>query len=563
MKSVIQGHFHAVFCGLLIGAASLLAAERGLCQSTSEPAVVISIANIDEQLNDIEYLATAASEEMGQMSGLIKMQAQGFTRGVDTKKPSGVLMYFSDETPEPRAVAFVPIQNLDDFLDTISGFAEVDDGGDIVTIIPDNGQEISLKKVGNYAFISDQPDNLKNVPKDPGKLVGEMAGKYNVAATIFPQRIPESMRQQALGLIQLGMDQNLDMLDELEPMQAELQQQSMEMQMEQMENLFNDTEELVIGMAADEKARAVYFDLMITGKAGSKMAEQLAESKKAGRSKFSGFLMDGAAMTANVTTQITPDITNQYKSILKTAHDQMGDVIDADENMTDAQVDMVNKLMGNMFDMITKTVEQGRMDMGATLMTSDGKMNFVMGAEVAEPEKLEDSLKEVAKMVEKEVGDEVQFNLNAGSHRGTTFHEILIAVPGSEEEARNILGDQVTLVVGIGKEAVYFGMGDDPESAMKQAMDKSAEASDANADTSMQFNLFLSPLLKFASGIQGAEMLEMMSDTVQAGGDRIQVRSDYIENGMKSRFEIQDGVLQLIGAAGGMMGGLGGGGADF
>ncbi len=563
MKSVIQGHFHAVFCGLLIGAASLLAAERGLCQSTSEPAVVISIANIDEQLNDIEYLATAASEEMGQMSGLIKMQAQGFTRGVDTKKPSGVLMYFSDETPEPRAVAFVPIQNLDDFLDTISGFAEVDDGDDIVTIIPDNGQEISLKKVGNYAFISDQPDNLKNVPKDPGKLVGEMAGKYNVAATIFPQRIPESMRQQALGLIQLGMDQNLDMLDELEPMQAELQQQSMEMQMEQMENLFNDTEELVIGMAADEKARAVYFDLMITGKAGSKMAEQLAESKKAGRSKFSGFLMDGAAMTANMTTQITPDISNQYKSILKTAHDQMGDVIDADENMTDAQVDMVNKLMGNMFDMITKTVEQGRMDMGATLMTSDGKMNFVMGAEVAEPEKLEDSLKEVAKMVEKEVGDEVQFNLNAGSHRGTTFHEILIAVPGSEEEMRNVLGDQVTLVVGIGKEAVYFGVGDDPESAMKQAMDKSAEASDANADTSMQFNLFLSPLLKFASGIQGAEMLEMMSDTVQAGGDRIQVRSDYIENGMKTRFEIQDGVLELIGAAGGMMGGLGGGGADF
>ena len=563
MKSVIQGHFHAVFCGLLMGAASLLAAERGLCQSTSEPAVVISIANIDEQLNDIEYLATAASEEMGQMSGLIKMQAQGFTRGVDTKKPSGVLMYFSDESPEPTAVAFVPVQNLDDLLDTISGFAEVDEGDDIVTIIADNGQEISLKKVGNYAFVSDQPENLQNVPKDPAKLVGEMAGQYNVAATIFPQRIPESLREQALGLIQLGMDQNLDMLDELEPMQAELQQKSMEMQMEQMENLFNDTEELVIGMAADEKARAVYFDAIITSKPGSQMANQLAESKKAGRSKFSGFLMDGAAMTVNMTTQITPDITEQYKSMLKTAHDQLGEIINADENMDDAQVDMVNKLMDNMFDMIGETVERGRMDMGAMLMTADGKMNFVMGAEVAEPEKLEDSLKEVAKMVEKEVGDEVQFDLNAGSHRGTTFHEILIEVPSSEEEARNILGDQVTLVVGIGKEAVYFGMGDDPESAMKQAMDKSAETSASNEDTSMQFNLFLSPILKFASGIQGAEMLEMMSDTLEAGGDRIQVRSDYIENGVKTRFEIQDGVLQLIGAAGGLMGGLGGGGADF
>ena len=332
-----------------------------------------------------------------------------------------------------------------------------------------------------------------------------------------------------------------------------------------MENLFNDTEEFVIGMAADEKARAVYFDAIITSKPGSKMADQLAESKKAGRSKFSGFLMDGAAMTANMTTQITPDVKEQYKSLFESAQVGLGEVIDADENMDDAQVDMVNKLMDNMFDMINETVERGRMDMGAMLMTADGKMNFVMGAEVAEPEKLEDSLKEVAKMVEKDLkaGEEVQFDLNAGSHRGTTFHEILIAVPDSEEEARNILGDQVTLVVGIGKEAVYFGMGDDPESAMKQAMDKSAETSASNEDTSMQFNLFLSPILKFASGIQGAEMLEMMSDTLEAGGDRIQVRSDYIENGVKTRFEIQDGVLQLIGAAGGLMGGLGGGGADF
>lgn len=563
MKSVIQGHFQAVFFGLLMGAASLLAAERGLCQSTSEPAVVISIANIDEQLNDIEYLATAASEEMGQMSGLIKMQAQGFTRGVDTKKPSGVLMYFSDESPQPTAVAFVPVQNLDDLLDTISGFAEVDEGDDIVTIIPDNGQEISLKKVGNYAFVSDQPENLQNVPQDPAKLVGEMAGQYNVAATIFPQRIPESLRQQAIDLIQLGYEQNLDMLDELEPMQAELQQKNFEIQMEQMENLFNDTEEFVVGMAADEKARAVYFDAIITSKPGSKMANQLAESKKAGRSKFSGFLMDGAAMTANMTTQITSDVKEQYKSLFESAQVGLGEILDADENMDDAQVDMVNKLMDNMFDMINETVERGRMDMGAMLMTADGKMNFVMGAEVAEPDKLEDSLKDIVKLAEKEVGDEVQFNLNAGSHRGTTFHEILIEVPGSEEEARNILGDQVTLVVGIGKEAVYFGMGDDPESAMKQAMDKSAETSASNEDTSMQFNLFLSPILKFASGIQGAEMLEMMSDTLQAGGDRIQVRSDYIENGVKTRFEIQDGVLQLIGAAGGLMGGLGGGGADF
>ena len=66
-----------------------------------------------------------------------------------------------------------------------------------------------------------------------------------------------------------------------------------------------------------------------------------------------------------------------------------------------------------------------------------------------------------------------------------------------------------------------------------------------------------------SSDLQGMEMMEMMSDTLQPGGDRIQIRSEFIDNGTKTRFEIQDGILELLGAAGGMMGGMGGGGADF
>ena len=194
---------------------------------------------------------------------------------------------------------------------------------------------------------------------------------------------------------------------------------------------------------------------------------------------------------------------------------------------------------------------------------NDGEMNFAMGVEAANPKKLEDAVKDVVKMVEKEVGDEVQFNLNAGSHRGTTFHEILVQVPSSEEEAQQIFGDQLTLVIGIAKDAVYFAMGSDPEDVLKQAMDKSAESSDSKANMPMQVNFYLSPILKFASGIQGMEMMEMMSDTLQSGGDRIQIRSEFIDNGTKTRFEIQDGILELLGAAGGMMGGMGGGGADF
>ena len=126
-----------------------------------------------------------------------------------------------------------------------------------------------------------------------------------------------------------------------------------------------------------------------------------------------------------------------------------------------------------------------------------------------------------------------------------------------------MFGNQITIVIGVAKDAVYFALGNEPEDILKQAMDKSAESSDSQQNMPMQVNFYLAPILKFLSGIQGMEMMEMMSDTLQSGGDRIQLHSEFIENGTKSRFEIQDGVLQLLGAAGGMMGGMGGGGADF
>ena len=564
MKCITRGPFRALCWSLLIGAASLLPVERGVCQGSSDPAVVIAIANIDEQLNDIEYLANAASEQMGQMSGLIKMQAQGFLRGIDTKKPAGVLMYFSEDSPEPATLAFVPIKNLDDFLDTIASFAEVDEGDDTVTIIPDDGSEMTLKKIGGYAFISDQAEFLKNAPSNPAELVEEMASKYNISARVFPQRIPENLREMALGLIEQGYEQQLQQLDQIEPMQAELQEENFEMQMAQMESMFTDTEEVVIGMSADEDSKSIYFDMNMTAKAGSSMAELMEESIAKEPSRFLGFLMEDAAMTANMNATIAKETASQYKSMMSTATDQWLDMADGDENMSDAQVELVTNLIEDLSDIMTKTMEQRRMDMGMVVTMVDDKMNLAMGTALADPDKLEDMVKDVVKEVEKQNVDAIQFNLNSGSHRGTTFHEIIVEVPDNEEEAQNILGEQVTIILGIGKKEVYLAAGSAPESLLKDAMDKSAEASASEDQPQSQMNLYMTPMLKFAAGMPGAEMLEMMADTMEsASGDRIHLETGSSKNGFKSRIEIQDGILELLGAAGGMMGGMGGGGADF
>ena len=140
------------------------------------------------------------------------------------------------------------------------------------------------------------------------------------------------------------------------------------------------------------------------------------------------------------------------------------------------------------------------------------------------------------------MGDEIEVSLNSGSHKNITFHRFVIQVPDEEEEMRDALGDQVTVVVGIGTKEVYFGAGSNPVETLKKAIDGSHTTDDL-----MQYNFFVTPILKFAAGLEGDPSVEAMADSLaEAGKDRIRITSNLIENGGTMRFEMQDGILGLI-----------------
>jgi hypothetical protein len=77
---------------------------------------------------------------------------------------------------------------------------------------------------------------------------------------------------------------------------------------------------------------------------------------------------------------------------------------------------------------------------------------------------------------------------------------------------------------------------------LKKAVDGSNTASDL-----MQFNLFITPILKFAANLEGDPSVEAMATALaEAGGDRIRGTYNLIENGGAMHFEMQDGILGLI-----------------
>ena len=75
----------AMLLGLL-----LASQPANLCAQTDmdvAPGVVVSIAKVNEHLDDVEHLMDAAG--FGQMSGLVRMGASEYIRGIDLEKTAG------------------------------------------------------------------------------------------------------------------------------------------------------------------------------------------------------------------------------------------------------------------------------------------------------------------------------------------------------------------------------------------------------------------------------------------------------------------------------------------
>ena len=368
---------------ILAAVAILLPMNTSSAQQAPEPSAIIAIASIDDQLTDIEYLAAATSEQLGVISGAIRFQANGFLPGVEFGKTAGAMLYFVEGQAEPNSIGFLPVKNMDDVLDKLSEIGEIEEEGDLITIIPDELDEFTLKKQGGYVFISEKPELLKNLPADPAALISDQTQKYNLSAQVFPQRIPEELRQQALDLIKQGIEGQLDQMDDL---QASLQEAQLKMQMKQMEMWVNEFEQVTIGLDIDKGGERVYLDFDFKAVANSDMAKRLAAVKTTEPSHFGGFLMDGAALTVHNCSGISAEDAKNYVESLQNVRDVMLDEIVEEED--EAKAAVLTKITNRLTEVVKKTLESGVLDMGGAVFTDDG-LNASFGAKIADSRGLE------------------------------------------------------------------------------------------------------------------------------------------------------------------------------
>ncbi len=532
-----------------------------LGQSAPEPAAVISMAPMSRQLGDIGYLAKAAG--MGQMEGMVKIQIESFLKGVDFSRPSGALVYFDEGNPQPRVVAFVPVKNLDDLINTISQFAEVEDGDKegSYTIMPDNGPPMHVREADGFAFVTDDEGNFEGLPSSPAQLLGDLPTSYNMSAKIFVQRIPADLRENVISMIEQGYKDQLENMGE--DATAELQMQNFEMQMAQIRSYINETNELVVGFAADKAAQNLHFAMQMVGNDGSELARQAKAYGDSKGSRFAGFLMEGAAFNANSHAVISAQDAKQYHQMLEQLQKQAFQQMEVESEMSEEELELAQKVMGQLIASLNKTIDAGVVDLGATLMLKDESANLAIGMQVADPQDVEKMIKDLVAEMSDKIGDAMEIHLDEEKHSGITMHRIVVPLPPDADEAMSTLvGESATILLGFGNNAAYLAAGKNPGELLKQAVDESASKTKMELPPG-QYNLYLSPILRTIGEVQDETMMTEMAEKLSTNGrDRVQFLMKTIPNGMHFRLEIQDGILELIGVAGQMFGGMAPG-ADF
>ena len=176
------------------------------------------------------------------------------------------------------------------------------------------------------------------------------------------------------------------------------------------------------------------------------------------------------------------------------------------------------------------------------------------GGLVADGTAVEAALKKVVTLMQNEP-DFPGVKFNVDSHAGVSFHTL--ALPVTEDDAKQIFGDKVDIVVGTGPKAAYIAIGNDGMAKIKSAIDKS-QSSPGKSVLPMQITVAAGPILKFSQQFSEDADLEVISKELEKykDNDRLNITVISIKDGGRVRIEAEEGVIKAAAMGGKLGGGL-------
>ncbi len=505
------------------------------------PVAVFSVASIDHVMGDLAYLTSLVGRS--DVDGLIQMAVTPLMRDLDRAKPIGLLITI--EGDEPKGVAFLPAPNLEKTLKVARDrfHAHVDDLRDGVKKL-DLGKGVFLKQQGEWLFISDQPQHLANLPPDPVALLGGLDQQYSLAARFHVQNVPQNLRDLAAFYLHSQIDDGARSvaLEDPEIDGAFLKSACQELKTA-ISMLFDQADQITIGWSVDSRSACMVADLQATAVDGSALAGQwsaLAQS----RTNFAGFLVDNAAVTFQAAARLSAQDGRKIQAVVEYLRSKALLAIQRDPNAPAA----LNEIVNGVLDVVDRTVQEGKPEVAASVVLAPKSFKFVAGLHVADGRALADAFQQLFELARQQP-DVPDVRFFAARHGEIDLHMLTVPISERDTDWRRTLGDHLDVVVGTGPQGLYFGLGDQSDQLLKEAIDRSAALGE-QAVPSVQLRIAAKPLLAFLASLEKADQKLTKMATIlnrARGGDSILLTTTPLNNGFGCRLQIDEGVLEMFG----------------
>jgi hypothetical protein len=539
----------------MVAVAALAAASRVQAQAEGQPLAVVAVNSYDQLVQDIDFLGgligqPQASQQLDMMLNLFT-QNQGLA-GLDKSRPLGVVSQVIGTGP--MFAICLPVNDQNALLGVAKGFGvTTQDMGNGITQISVMGQDLYAKNTGGWSLVSIVPDALSGVPADPGAVLAPLTADYDVAVQINVQSLPEAMRQMVLETMANAARAGIRQGPSESDAEFAARQQTMETDIAAQQQMIRELDQFLVGAAIDSRGNRVYVDVQYTALPDTKLAEQLAVNRDT-TTNYAGFLQPGAAITFIAAPKLAGVQSGQIEQLINNLRFQVDQAIETEVELKNPESrDKMKAAIGDFLDALRASLDSGQLDIGAVLHVSPDAVTLVAGGAAADPTKVEAGLKKLSEVAAREGLEMPEIKWNAENYNGIQFHVMEHPTKKDNAVQQRLLGETVPIAVGIGRDSAYFAFGKNWLETVKKVIDDSA-AEPGKAVPPMDLTVSLTPILQTAAAVSpGAQQAQLeavaqMLSGDAAGRDHVRMFAQPIDNGMRIRFEAEDGVLKAIGA---------------
>ncbi len=566
---------HLLWCAAvtaLVLSVSAVGPARTARGADPKPLVVVSVSGYDELLGDIELVGRLTGNpdavKWVQRTIATVTSDQGLA-GLDQTRPWGAVVQIDPEvagqsgTAEPLKLlpgyGVLPITDLPAFLgalENVVGRPEQPQEGVFRLGGPRNA--LYLKQAGQWTFVAPSIESLSNLPEKPDVLFADLAEEFDLAVRVHAVNLPDTLRETLVAELKKGAARDTQQRPGEEDDEFALRQRLSDHVLRSIITLVNETDQVTLGWALDHHAQKTFGELRVTARKGTQTARDMAGLAKL-QSAFGGFVVPGAALTARWTHQAASGDADQAVAVIDALRKRVIEGIERD--VPEKDVADAKRLAGQFIDAVRATASGGRMDGAAALILDSQVATFLTGAHVVEATKVEGVFRELAEKFRREqplIGSWLK--LDADTYRDVRFHTLTIPIPEESkapekaEEREKIvqkIGPSAEMVVGFGKESVYFAAGRDAMKTLKQAIENS-EATGVQTVAPLRVSVAVKPIAQFLAEVGKQRDQAKAADAVAvlesvAGNDHINLVIRPIEQGVAIRLEAEEGVLKLVG----------------